>query len=259
MNKCKWSIFAGLCAFAMFTLCTVPVNAQSEAVKAKAPVYTYVANWQIPRTHWAEMRKDDGSNAVFAKALEDGTISGYGFDENMVHSADGWTHDNWWTANSMAGLIKVLEALYEAGGANSPALESATKHYDLVMVSRYYNWKPGTYKNAIVQVSSYKLKENAPDDAYTSVCSEVVAPLLEKMLADGIIVEYEIDTEAVHTSAPGTFMIVTVSAHPEDVDKLNASIQAVLKEHPLEGVAFGAVTSSKAHHDELALGIATFK
>ena len=260
MNKCKKSIFTGLCAIAMLILWNVPAaSAQSEAVKAKAPMYAYIANWQIPRAHWPEMRSDDGSNAVLEKALADGTINGFGYDENLVHSPDGWTHDNWWTATSMAGLIKVLESLYAAGGGSSSPLESATKHWDLILMSRYYNWKPGTYKNAIVQVSSYKLKDSAPDNAYDAISSEIVAPLLEKMLADGTIVEYEIDTASIHTSAPGTFMIVTVSANPEDVDKLNAAIRATIKDHPIEGVAFDANTNSKAHRDELALGTATFK
>ncbi len=260
MNKSKWSIFMGLCALALLTMWSVPAaTAQSETVKAKAPMYAYIANWQIPRAHWAEMRNDTSSKAVLEKALADGTINGYGTDENLVHSVDGWTHDDWWTANSMAGLIKVLDRLYEAGGSSSPALDAATKHWDLIVMSRYYNWTPGTYKNATMQVSSYKLKESAPDNAYDSICGEVVAPLLEKMLADGTIVEYEIDTAAVHTSAPGTFMIVTVSKSPDDVDKLNAAIVAAIKASPLEGVAFSALTVAKDHRDELALGQATFK
>ena len=260
MNKSKWSIFAGLCAIAMLTLWAAPVSAQSEAVKAKAPMYSYIANWQIPRAHWAEMKSEGATDAAaMEKALADGTINGYGSDENLVHTPDGWTHDNWWTASSMAGLLKVLDQLYAAGGSGSPALESATRHWDLVMVSRYYNWHPGSYKNAIVQVSTYQLKKSAPDNAYEVICSEIVAPLLEKMLADGTIQEYEIDTAAVHTSAPGTFSIVTVSAHPEDVDKLDAAIRASIKDHPIEGVAFDAVTDPSAHRDELGLGSGTFK
>jgi hypothetical protein len=36
------------------------------------------------------------------KALADGTIVGYGNDEDLVHQAYGETHDNWWSAMSMA-------------------------------------------------------------------------------------------------------------------------------------------------------------
>ena len=35
--------------------------------------------------------------------------------------------------------------------------------------------------------------------------------MLEKLLADGSIVEYEIDTEAIHTEALGTFWIDVIS------------------------------------------------
>lgn len=259
MNKCKWGIFTGLCAFSMLTLWVLPITAQSEAAKAKPPIYSYIANWQIPRAHWADM-KSGGSpaTAIMEKALADGTIVGYGYDENLVHTPDGWTHDNWWTASSMAGLIKVLDQLYAAGGS-SQALDSATKHWDLVFVSRYYNWHPGSYKNAVVQVASYKLKKDAPDNALETISGEIVAPVLEKMIADGTLVEYEIDMPAVHTSAPGSFDIVTVSPHPEDVDKLNDAIRAAIKAHPIEGAGFEAMTDRSAHRDELALGEGTFK
>ena len=85
----------------------------------------------------------------------------------------------------MAGLIKVLDQFYASGGTTSPALASATKHWDLVFVSKYYNWKPGAYKNAYVHVSSYKLKPDAPDDAVDMLSKQLVVPMLEKLLADG--------------------------------------------------------------------------
>ena len=110
-------------------------------VKEKPPMYSYVANWQIPRAHWADMAKGNSANkAILDKALADGTIVGYGNDENLVHQPDGETHDSWWSAMSMAGLVKVLDQFYASPGDASPALESATKHWDSVLVSRYYNW-----------------------------------------------------------------------------------------------------------------------
>jgi hypothetical protein len=260
MNKSKWSIFAGLFAIALLTISVALASAQSEPAKAKSPMYSYIANWQIPRAHWAEMNSSASATAeILEKAKADGTIVGYGSDENLVHTPDGWTHDNWWSANSMAGLLKVLDQMYSSGAATNSALDSATKHWDLVVVSRYYNWHPGSYKNAIVQVASYKLKADDPDNALDAISSEIVAPLLDKLIADGTIVEYEIDTLAVHTEAPGTFSIVTVSPQPEDVDKVNDAIREVIKAHPIQGVAFGALTDGDAHRDEMALGQGTFK
>ena len=44
----------------------------------------------------------------------------------------------------------------------------------------------------------------------------MIVPLMEKALADGLIHEYEIDTEAIHTHAPGTFIIFYIAANAEE-------------------------------------------
>jgi hypothetical protein len=104
---------------------------------------------------------------------------------------------------SMAGLLNVLEQFYQSGSATSPVLASATKHWDSIYVSRYYNWHSGTWKDVYTHGASYKLKADAPEDAVETLSKNLIVPLLEKMLADGVIHEYEVDTEAIHTEAPG--------------------------------------------------------
>jgi hypothetical protein len=223
-------------------------------------MYSYVSNWQIPRAHWAEMDKANAADkAILDKALADGTIVGYGDDENLVHQADGETHDNWWAAMSMAGLIKVLDQFYASSNIASPVLSSATKHWDLIFVSRYYNWKPGSWKGGYVHVGSYKLKADAADDAVDTISKQLVVPLLEKLLADGTILEYEIDTQAIHTEAPGSFDIIYVAANAEGVDKVSAAVAESVKTSPLVGTAFGSITDSAGHRDELLKGSGTYK
>jgi hypothetical protein len=258
MIKTKPNIFALLSALALGTFLAIPATTQAQTVKPRPRVYTYVSNWQIPRAHWAEM-KNDANDPILQQAMTSGTIIGYGSDENLVHTPDGWTHDDWFMATSMGDLMKVLEQYYTST-SNPPVLLTSTKHWDLVLTSRYYNWQPGaSYKNGIVSVSEYKLKADAPDNAFTAISSEIVAPLLEKLVADGTILEYEIDTMAVHTSAPGTFWIVTVVQDPANLDKVDDAIRAAIKSHPVEGVAFDALTKSSANRDEMGLGIGKFK
>jgi hypothetical protein len=229
-------------------------------VKEKPPMYSYVANWQIPRAQWAEMAKGNAADkTILDKALADGTIVGYGNDENLVHRPDGETHDNWWSAMSMAGLVKVLDQFYASGNTVSPALDSATKHWDSILVSRYYNWHSGSWNKGYGHVSSYKLKADAPDDAIDTLSKNLVVPLLEKMLADGTIREYEIDTEAIHTEAPGAFWIVYVASSPEGLDTVTAAVGDSLKTHPFAGPAFSSMTDSSAHRDELVEGDGVYK
>jgi hypothetical protein len=260
MSKRSLCFYAGLCGLMAFALCPLPSTAQASEVKEKPPMYSYIATWSIPRAHWADVAKDNAANtAVLDKALADGTIIGYGNDENLVHQADGDTHDNWWSAMSMAGLMKVLEQFNASPGRASDVLLSATKHSDEIVVTRYYNWHPGSFKGAYTHVGSYKLKPDAPDDAVDTVSKNLVVPLLEKMLADGTILEYEVDEQAIHTASPGTFEIIYVAPKAEGLDKVTAAVGEAIKAQPFSGTAFGAITDQSAHRDQLASSDGKYK
>ena len=164
-----------------------------------------------------------------------------------------------WGLMSLAGVLNVLDQFYKSGSPTAPVLASATKHWDNIYVSRYYNWHSGSWKDAYTYGSSYKLKADAPDDAIETLSKNLIAPLLEKLLADGTLHEYEIDTAAVHTQAPGTFWIIYITANAEGLDKVNAAIRATFKSNPLGGPAFGSMVDFTAHRDELVRTTATYK
>jgi hypothetical protein len=127
-------------------------------------------------------------------------------------------------------------------------------------VSHYYNWKAGAaYKGGYVHVSEYKLKADAPDDAVDMLAQHLIVPSMDKLIADGTIVEYEIDETAIHTSAPGTFSIVYVTPTPEGLDTVQAAIRDLAKAHPLSIGAFGSFVDDSGHRDELAKGNGVFK
>ena len=260
MSKKLLCLFAGSCGLVVVALCALPLYAQTTPVKEKAPMYTYVATWQIPRAHWADVAKsNDADKPILDKALADGTLVGYGNDSSVVHQADAATHDNWWASMSMAGLMKILEQFMAAGASTNDATSSATKHEDQIFMSRYYNWKSGAYKNGYTEIAMYKLKRGASNDSLDMLSKNLVAPLLEKLLADGTLIEYEIDQLAVHTEAPGTFWIGYTAAKPEGLDKVNAAIVEVLKASPLSGPAFDSVTDDSSHRDLLIRGDGVYK
>jgi hypothetical protein len=245
--------------FFVVALFALPALAQTE-VKEKPPMYSYVGAWSIPRAQWGAMEKDNASNQkVLEKALASGTIIAYGDDTNLVHRSDGWTHDQWWSAMSMAGLLNVLEQFYQSGSATSPVLSSATRHDDNIYVSRYYNWHSGSWKGVYTRVGIYKLKADTGEDAIDKLAKSLVVPMLEKLLSDGVIHEYEIDVQAVHTESPGSFTIEYIAANAEGLDKVNGALQQALKANPLDGPAFGSMTDGSAHRDELAHSTATYK
>jgi hypothetical protein len=249
---------SALIALALAVMCAAPAIAQE--IKDKPPMYSYVGNWAIPRAQWGEMDKaNTADQPVYEKSFSAGTIVGYGNDVTLVHQGDGQTHDEWWSAMSMAGVLNVLDQFYKSGSASSSVLSSATKHWDGIYVSRYYNWKPGSWKGAYTRVSTYKLKADAPNDAVETLSKNLFGPFFEKMLADGTIVEYEIDTETIHTDNPDMFSIVYISPNAEGLDKVNTAIRGLMKSSPLGGPALSSMIDFSAHRDELARTNATYK
>ena len=254
MHRKMWIISMGLCVTALAGL------ARAQEVKPKPPMYSYVAEWQVPRDKWADFEKaSDSTISVMEKAAAEGTLVGYGQDVVMAHSADGATHDDWWAANSMAGLVKVLERARATASTTSSAMSVATKHWDGMYVSRYYNRKPGAYKGAYTRIGYYKFKANAPDDALDQLCQHLIVPAMEKLFADGTVMEYEVDTEALHSEDPATFALVFQTLTPEGLDKVEAAIRDTGKEHPLAIAAFGTLTESSAHRDFLMKGDGVYK
>jgi hypothetical protein len=246
MHRKFWMISMGLCVVALAGA------ARAQEVKPKAPMFSYVAQWQVPRDKWADFEKASASTAgVLEKATADGTLMGYGHDEAEVHSSDGATHDNWWAASSMAGLLKVLAQVRTNAAVSSSAMSAATKHWDDIFVSRYYNRKPGAYKDAYTRISFYKFKATAPDDALDQLCQHLIVPAMEKLFADGTVLEYEVDTEAVHSDEPGGFALVIQTPTPDGLDKVQAAIMGTGKEHPLAIAAFDTLTEGNAHRDYL--------
>jgi hypothetical protein len=260
MNVKLWKACAGAAGVAMAAVWAGQAGAQTSEVKEKPALYTYVANWNIPRPQWPDMEKAAAANQkILDKDLGDGTIVGYGNDLTLVHQGDGVTHDDWWSAMSLAGVLKVLDQFSKSGEMTSSVLSSATNHFDSVYESRFYNWHAGSWKDGYTYAASYRLKPDAPSDSVETLSKRLIVPLLEKLLADGTLHAYEVDTQAIHTEAPGSFVIVYLAANADGLDKVNAALDEAMKSNPLGGVAFESLVDLSAHHDELSVGTATYK
>jgi len=259
MNGKVWKDFAAVGVLALSAAWTGQAGAQTFEIKEKPALYTYIADWSIPRDKWPDMEKSSASEQkLMEKALADGTIVGYGTDVTLVHEGDV-THDDWWSAMSMAGVLKMLDQLEKSSDGSSSVLLSATNHFDNIYVSRYYNWRSGTLKDGYTYAAFYRLKPDAPDDAVAILSRKLVVPLLEKLLADGTLQEYEVDTQAVHTEAPGTFVIVYLATHADGLDKVNAALDEEIKSNPMGGIGFQSMVDLSSHHDDLAHSNAAYK
>ena len=236
-----------------------PVGAQTTEVKEKPPMYTYYSQWDLPRAKWAEMQKMRGGTPVFAHAFAGGTLIGYGDDETVVHTADGYTHDGWFSSMSMAGLLQTLADLMQGGSTTGAVFASATKHADEILSSRYYAWKSGSWKGAYTHTAVYKLKDSAPNDAVDVLARNFIVPLMDKLLAQGVIIEYEIDEQAIHTDAPSLFFLDFITPTAEGQDQVLKALGEAVKGEPLSLPAFDSMVDFSAHRDYLVRGDASYK
>lgn len=252
MGDKVWSVFAGASALVIAALAT-PASAQSAVAEERPPMYTYVSSWAIPRAQWSDL---DKAVADINRVLAGGSLVGYGIDETLLHQAESSTHVVWWSAMSMAAVLNVLEELRKKP---DPVLEGATKHWDAIYVSRFYNRHSGSSHRVYTQTTSYLLHAAAPADAVEVLSKSIFVPLLEKLLSEGTLIEYEVDVQAEHTEAPGTFWITFITAKAEGLDKANAVIDQTFKANPLIGRAFASDVDFAAHRDYLYRTEATYR
>jgi hypothetical protein len=259
MKKRNSKVLSGLCAIAVLGgIWSSAVHAQAMEVKEKPRMYTYFATWQFPRARWGEVEKATATTQkTLDQAISGGTLVAYGDDSNLVHQPEGPTHDNWWSALSEAGVLDVLDSVTKGG--SPPVLASATKHADAIYVSRFYNWRAGSYKGAYTHAASYKLKADAPEDAVESISKNFIVPLMEKLLAAGAIVEYEVDVEAIHTESPDMFWVDYICPTSAGLDKANAALGEAMKANPFAGPALGSMVDLTPHRDFLSRTNATYK
>jgi len=248
-----------VCALPLIGLWPAANAQQPMEVKEKAPMYSYIANWEVPRDKFKDMEGQLGTNnALMAKHVADGSLVGFGSDITLVHRDGESTHDVWWSSMSWGGLMKVLQAIKTSGTSDAPVF-TAAKHNDRIYAARYYNWRAGSFTDGYTRVAIWKLKPGAPDNAIDQVAKSFGVPMFEKLLADGSIYEYEIDEEAVHSADPATFMIIFVGKGPEGLDKGSAALADFSKSVPFALPAFSSWVDSPAHRDGLYLTAATYK
>jgi hypothetical protein len=234
-----WAIAALVMAAAWATLAA----AQSAKVEERPPMYTIVSSWAIPPAQSSELDKAS-------------SLIGYGADEVLLHQAEGSTHRVWCSAMSMAAVLNVLAELHKT---SAPILNRATKHWDGIYVSRFYNWHSGSSHGAYTQATSFRLNAGAPDDAVEVLSKNIFVPLFEKLLSDGTLIEYEVDVEAEHTEAPDTFWISFITAKAGGLDKVNAAIAETFKANPLIGPTFVSAVNFAVHRDYLYRTEATYR
>jgi hypothetical protein len=238
-----------LCAFALVSLYATRSSAQSSSTE-KPSLYTYVSEWSVPRAMWADYLKNEAPDLdVLKKAVVDGTLTSFGSYAVLNHQEGSPTHGTWFSAASMANVLKVLETLRNAPAATAPSL-AAAKHWDYILQSHDYDAHSGTFANGYLRVGNWRGKPGS--DADGKIMKATMLALLEKLFADGALHSYEIDEESVHSADPGAFFVAIVANGGEGIDKFDAAIDAAEKANPAGWAGFGSTLDTHGHRDFLA-------
>ena len=250
MPKRYTSALFVLGALVLAALCADRTSAQSQTAE-KPPLYTYVSEWTVPRAMWADYLKGDTADIdLMKKAVADGTIVSFGSYTVLNHQEGQATHGTWFSAGSMANILKFLEGLRTAPAATAPPL-AAAKHWDYILQSRDYDAHSGTFTNGYLRVGSWSAKAGASDPGSKMLKATFVA-VLEKLLADGALHAYQVDQEVVHSTDPGRVWVAIITNGADGIDKFNAALDEAEKNNPAGWAGFGTTIDESGHRDILA-------
>jgi hypothetical protein len=242
--------FVLLCVLTLAPRCANRVLAQSQSAE-KPVLYTYVSEWAVPRAMWADYLKSDAEDVdIMKKAVADGTIVSFGSYAVLNHQEGSPTHGTWFSASSMANILKFLEGIRTAPGATAAPF-AAAKHWDYILQSRNYNSHSGTFTNGYLRVANWRPKAGSSDPDSKILKATIVA-LCEKLLAAGALHGYQIDQETVHSADPGMVFVALIANGPEGIDKFHTLLEESQKDNPAGWAGYGSTIDPAGHRDMLA-------
>jgi hypothetical protein len=238
-------VLSFVCALALgIALQATPAQAQDQTY------YTYVSEWNVPRGQWAAFEKErDQTNASLQRLVADGTIIAWGSDVAYVHTEDGYTHEDFFTSTSRAGILKALESLRPA--ATAGAYGFVTKHRDYFLHTLAHGGKTSSGTTGYLRVAMYQARPGQ-GDAFVDHMKKYILPMVDAGVADGSILMYNFDTEDIHSDAPGGYFLAILYSSGDAMDKFFARLAANGKDNPAIGEVISNLTVAEAHRDIFA-------
>lgn len=245
-HRATW--FFGLLSVALAV--GVPLRAQN-GDQNKAPAYTYISEWAVPRAQWADMVKlDEQDKSLMDKLVADGTLTSYGAYTNLIHQEGEPTHGTWFSAASEGNLLKALEAVYAQPGTTTAPVQAASKHWDYMLVSRMYNQRSGKSEGGYLAGDTWDVRPGEMR-AYNNLMKTSVVPVFEKLLAEGVVTSYGISTEDIHTQKLGRVTFYFTTSDTSGFDKASKAMDEAFDKDPALGAALQSMVEREGHRDFL--------
>jgi hypothetical protein len=242
-------------AFFMAVLCAAMILPAVASAQAEPPMYTFVAEWAVPRDKWDDFNAgwEKNSKPILERMSANGTLVGWGAFNAVIHLDGEITHGTWFAANSIGAIERVREELIKQP---NPAMASTTKHRDYLLRSIARGGRTAGPASGYLWVSSSVVQPGKGQDwrAHWDKYSKAV---YDQLVKDGTITWYTVDAEQVHTEASGLRFVVYVTPNADGVDKVNAAFAAANQKRSEEerraiGSALGDMTVAGAHRDFFA-------
>ena len=152
--------------------------------------------------------------------MAEGGIVGWGRYTVAVHDESGMTHGFWFSASSMGNLLRAEDAL-----AKIPMTGiTVSQHRDHIFHSSAWGGKPGASGTGISWTSVYPMKPGQSENFIMLLRHDMV-PVFEQMVADGIVLTYQISTEVVHTGDSNTVYFNYILANGDALDKFQETVR----------------------------------
>jgi len=203
---------------------------------------------------------------VLDKLLDAGLVTAYGIDVDMLCVPGENNVAFWYDTPNFATMQKAEDAIEEFQKANPKvmadliAMADMTKHSDHIIGARVKNKRSVPAGARVVNDEDQMQVKPERMEEFLGLFDKYDKPVLDKLLADGVIYWYELDTEVVHTRAPGGVTLIVVMPDLGTKDKVRAAFDESFVKLPeaernvLEKL-FYDMTDIDKHRDTLSTSV----
>jgi len=250
-------------AFTLATFLLAGVTLSAQQYKNLTMVSTFKV---APGKEGAFVERGKSIAPVLDKLLDSGVVLAYGVDVDILHVPEANNVVFWADVPDFAAVDKAEAAIDDYLKANPSvmtdlfAISDPAAHHDYILRA----WETG-YRAAaagakpVEDIDFIRVKPERTEEAI-GLFRRYDKPVLDKLVADGVIYAYGLYTEAVHTTGPGALWQVVTLPDLAAKDKVRAAFAEARKtmadtEREIVDRVFDEMADYSSHRDELAVSV----
>jgi hypothetical protein len=226
-----------------------------------------VATFKVPPSKEdAFIEKGKALVPTLDKLMASDLVSAYGIDADMLHVPGENNVTFWAVVPNYEALEKTNAALDSFMQANPGvmqdlhAMSDPAAHHDFIIRVREESHK--AVPAGSQPVGDFDMEQVKPGrmSEFMELFRKYDKPVFDKLVADGVIYAYEVDTEAVHTMQPGITWTIVTMPNLAAKDKVNAAFAEAQKKLPdgeremLEKL-YSDIVVPASHRDSLSVSV----